>query len=397
MKRFKMWVVVVVAAIGLAGCGGDNGAGSGGGNDNPSGSDTGNVVDTLSCGDHECRTVTIGSQTWMAENLGIKTADSWCYGNSADSCAKYGRLYTWPAAKAACQSIGWVLPDIVDWNILFEAVGGQNTAAAKLKTQNGWISNGISSTPAGGTDDYGFSALPGGRRYSYNGSFARAGGTGCWWTEEASSTTANIWLMGGNDDGVNENVAGQSDGLSVRCIQVVVEPNNCGTDGTDGSCKTVTIDNRMWLAENLNYPASSGSWCYADDISNCNTYGRLYTYDAAKAACQSIGWRLPDTADWNRLVAAAGGQETAGRMLKSTRGWYNNSNGTNETGFSALPGGDRGVDASFNHAGKDGYWWTVTERNSGTAYYRSMESWTNFVGEYYNTKPDGYSARCVKE
>ncbi len=96
------------------------------------------------------KTVKIGTQTWMAQNLNYQTKrGSWCYENSADSCKKYGRLYDWKTAKKACPA-GYHLPSNEDWTTLIDYMGGQVTAGKKLKAKRGWNDNG------NGTDDYGF-------------------------------------------------------------------------------------------------------------------------------------------------------------------------------------------------------------------------------------------------
>ena len=103
------------------------------------------------------KTVVIGSQTWMAQNLNYETSHSYCYNDDASNCAKYGRLYTWTAATTACPS-GWHLPSKVEWDTLITAVGGSKTAGKVLKATSGWDSDG------NGTDSFGFSALPAGGR-----------------------------------------------------------------------------------------------------------------------------------------------------------------------------------------------------------------------------------------
>jgi uncharacterized protein (TIGR02145 family) len=193
-------VLAAVVAVGLAGCE-DNGAGGGGGG-------------ALSCGNRECASAAMpDGKTWMTENLNVETADSWCYGNSSDSCAKYGRLYTWEAAKRACQSVGMRLPTKAEWDALVTAAGGSSTAGKKLKSTSGGNSDG------NGTNDFGFSALPGGYRGSL-GSFDFAGGYGYWWTAtEHSDGNAYNWVMYSRHDDVDEYFSVLSYAISVRCVQ----------------------------------------------------------------------------------------------------------------------------------------------------------------------------------
>jgi len=170
-----------------------------------------------------------------------------------------------------------------------------------------------------------------------------------------------------------------------------------------------------WMKKNLNVGIAD-SWCYGEGgqanvdgnyvtltplqvQANCNTYGRLYTWTAAKAACQSVGMRLPTREEWNALVTAAGGISTAGSKLKSTSGWnsYSGISSTDEFHFSALPGGSRYSDGDFLTAGNYGNWWTATELDAGLAYYRNMLYILNSVIEGYNGKSLGYSVRCVQD
>jgi len=125
--------------------------------------------------------VTIGSQTWMAENLNYNAIGSKCYDNQESYCQKYGRLYNWSTAMKACPK-GWHLPSDTEWNILMTAVGGFSTAGKVLKATDGWNSNG------NGQDKYGFSALPGGYGDS-DGNFDYVGNFGYWWS--SSDLVAN--------------------------------------------------------------------------------------------------------------------------------------------------------------------------------------------------------------
>ncbi len=112
------------------------------------------------------KTVKIGTQTWMAENLNysdsVRTPSlkkrSWCYENSADSCAKYGRLYSREVAKSVCPE-GWHLPTGAEWQTLYDFVENDQGVGIHLKSQRGW---GCSDDVSQGQDTYGFSALPAG-------------------------------------------------------------------------------------------------------------------------------------------------------------------------------------------------------------------------------------------
>jgi uncharacterized protein (TIGR02145 family) len=125
------------------------------------------------------KTVKIGNQIWMAENLNIVTRDSKCYNDEPKNCEKYGRLYDWETAKWICPD-GWHLPSKEEWVSLENFAGGDN-AEKKLKAAKGWdyTNDGKSGN---GTDDYGFSALPGG--FGENGldiDFDDVGNCGYWW------------------------------------------------------------------------------------------------------------------------------------------------------------------------------------------------------------------------
>jgi uncharacterized protein (TIGR02145 family) len=115
-----------------------------------------NVIESiLIYGGQTYKTVVIGNQTWMAENLNYNSDDSECYNDDARNCEKCGRLYDWQEAKTACPK-GWHLPSDTEWKALEKAVGG-SIAGGVLKSKSGWNENG------NGTDKHDFSALPCGR------------------------------------------------------------------------------------------------------------------------------------------------------------------------------------------------------------------------------------------
>ncbi|MDR2592542.1 MAG: fibrobacter succinogenes major paralogous domain-containing protein [Chitinispirillales bacterium] len=168
--------------------------------------------------------------------------------------------------------------------------------------------------------------------------------------------------------------------------------------------KTVTIDGKKWMAENLNYYNETGSWCYDDKPDNCVKYGRLYNWNTAmdgtsssarnpsgvRGVCPS-GWHLPSYGEWNDLFKAAGLSE--GSKLKSKTGWKSGGDGKDEYGFSALPGGMRGSSGTFKEAGESGYWWSATETKDIIMLYNYNTARTSYAVD----KTNGYSVRCRED
>ncbi|MDR2591595.1 MAG: fibrobacter succinogenes major paralogous domain-containing protein [Chitinispirillales bacterium] len=174
------------------------------------------------------------------------------------------------------------------------------------------------------------------------------------------------------------------------------------TDNKDGQTyKTVKIGKQTWMAQNINYQTESGSWCYKNSADSCKKYGRLYDWKTATTVCPK-GWHLPDVYEWHDLVATAGGQETVGKKLKSKSGWNNlgdvkSGNGTDDYGFSALPGGDRG---GYGLAGYYGNWWSATENGVDLFDDDVYGLGLGYRGEVdinLYRKSNGYSVRCVED
>jgi uncharacterized protein (TIGR02145 family) len=217
------------------------------------------------------------------------------------------------------------------------------------------------------------------------------------------------------------------------------------TDSRDGQVyKTVKIGNQIWMAENLNFAytsvpykyeddaSDSTSWCYDNDPANCTKYGRLYTWAAAmdsaglistanKTKCgygttctpnlihQGVcpgGWHIPTVAEWKELFVNVGGTcgdeeyacTNSGAILKSSSGWYDSGNGSDDFGFSVIPSGWYEVNSSINVSlGNIAYYWTAMEYDSSRAY-----SWY-FIFSQSNVKQDGdekktgLSVRCLKD
>jgi uncharacterized protein (TIGR02145 family) len=171
------------------------------------------------------------------------------------------------------------------------------------------------------------------------------------------------------------------------------------TDTRDGKVyHIVKIDRQVWFAENLNF-AAEGSKCYDNKAENCDKYGRLYNWETALKACPA-GFHLPSDDEWTALVNYAGGEETAGTKLKSSTGWESEKGvpaGTNEYGFSALPGGYGGSDGYFFNAGNIGHWWSATEYYADHAWDRYMFYGSGNVSRNYNDETSLFSVRCVAD
>ena len=180
-------------------------------------------------------------------------------------------------------------------------------------------------------------------------------------------------------------------------IQFVLSRANLLTDPRDGQTyRTVLMpDGRVWMAENLNYNqlGSVNNPDYGD------IYGRLYTWEQAMSAATGLdGWRVPTDAEWQTLIDACGGVNVAGGKLKSTSGWYNNGNGTDDYNFSALPGG-HGYGGKFYYFGSHGFWWSATESGSNygaNAWTRSTVYNLEYVNRTDSGKSSMFSLRLIK-
>jgi len=164
--------------------------------------------------------VTIGEQIWMAENLNYNATGSKCYSNSEANCTTCGKLYNWATAMANVCPSGWHLPSDAEWNVLMKSVNPDCTdnsscagAGTKLKSASLWTRGGVT-----GTDNFGFSALPGGYGIS-GGNFLSIGNFGIWWSSsEDNSNLAYCWGMFHNNEGAAYYNSEKSRLHSVRCL-----------------------------------------------------------------------------------------------------------------------------------------------------------------------------------
>lgn len=160
------------------------------------------------------RTVTIGTQTWMAENLNYENEDSFCFEYEDENCEWYGRLYPWESAQSACPD-GWHMPSPEEFSTLIDLAGGKAVAGARLKSMEGWEAGAVS------TDDYGFTALPAGRRGYYQDFTDKTLGAYFWSNSRVQNSTAayNMDLRFNSDSAMVRDNPDASDGNSVRCVR----------------------------------------------------------------------------------------------------------------------------------------------------------------------------------
>jgi len=194
-------------------------------------------------------------------------------------------------------------------------------------------------------------------------------------------------------------------------------------DGDGNIYNTVQISTQLWIQENLKTThynngdiianitdntawseLGSGAYCWYDNDEGTykDPYGALYTWWTTvdvRNICPA-GWHVPTDAEWTTITDYLGGESVAGGKLKETgtTHWTSpNTGATNETGFTALPGGSRSNDGTFNNIGNYGYYWSSTESSSGSAWSWNMSFENADAYRNNNNRQEyGYSVRCVK-
>lgn len=197
-----------------------------------------------------------------------------------------------------------------------------------------------------------------------------------------------------------------------------------GVTDKDGNVyKTVTIGSQEWMAENLKTTrylngdligtttsptsditgetAPKYQWPSGGDESSVSIYGRLYTWYAvtdSRNVCPD-GWHVPSNSEYTTLMTYLGGDTIAGRKLKETgtAHWASpNTGATDETGFSALPGGYRGYEGLYYFIGYTGYFWSSTDYDADNGWYRGLYYNGAYDHNLSNSKKAGFAVRCVK-
>jgi len=204
------------------------------------------------------------------------------------------------------------------------------------------------------------------------------------------------------------------------------EDTNTVTDIDGNVYKTIKIGEKVWMAENMRTSKyndgipiqyiiddaswaalAAGAWCYyGNEPANDKPYGKLYNWAAAGTGklCP-VGWHIPTGADWKDLFTALGWEggddgiiNVAGGKMKATDYWAEpNTEATNESGFTGLPGGLRRVDGTFDRKGTYGVWWSSVVYSDFRYCYGLNHNDGKVRTDYWGERKAGRSCRCVKD
>jgi uncharacterized protein (TIGR02145 family) len=184
--------------------------------------------------------------------------------------------------------------------------------------------------------------------------------------------------------------------------------------------QTVTIGTQIWTTKNLDVATfrngdpipeaktdeewlsvgwnKQPAWCYYENnTANGTKYGKLYNWYAVVdfRGLAPAGWHVPTDEEWTVLSTFLGGEEAAGKKMISTSGWLDNGNGTNSSGFSALPGGYRNYVDDFGSVGDYGSWWSASRNEDSYVWVRALVG--TGLSRYDEHDYMGLSVRCVKD
>ena len=194
---------------------------------------------------------------------------------------------------------------------------------------------------------------------------------------------------------------------------------------------TVTIGTQTWTTKNLDVTIyrdgtpipqvtdptqwanlTTGAWCYYNNTAaNGTTYGKLYNWYAVAGIHDTdpntpnkilapTGWHVPSDAEWTTLTTFLGGENVAGGKMKATGTslWNTpNTEATNSSGFTGLPGGYRNYNGSFYSIGFYGYWWSSSETDTAVAWNRLLNCYNGTAYRYFINKTIGFSVRYLRD
>ena len=227
-----------------------------------------------------------------------------------------------------------------------------------------------------------------------------------------------VWDFGAEHSNIYSNqiivriTADEANTISGFCVDI---------DGNEYA--TVIIGNQVWMSENLKVTkyrdgtaiptglsnsewenTTSGAYAvYDNNETHADTYGYLYNWYAVDDSRNIApdGWHVPTDDEWTTLTDYLGGTSVAGGKMKETgtSHWNSpNTGATNESGFTAFPGGYRFyVNGDYNDIGSYGYFWSSSENNSSSAWKRILSYDNSEVNRNYDNKFYGFSVRCVRD
>ena len=385
----------------------------------------------------DTRTVIIGTQEWMVENLNVDTfrngdpipeaqgqewwqagqdeQPAWCYfANDPANGDVYGKLYNFYAVidPRGLAPEGWRVSTQDDWNTLLDYLGPE--AGTKLKSTQLWEK----SYSKGGNNSSGFSALPGSFRFPGSG-FAVGetglGRFGSYWSSTVSGgdyvSTGCYNYMWNISSGVERRGSEMGSGHSVRCLKGEPDFIDLRFGGQTWMFKNLDMDtfrngdpipqamtDEEWITASAE---GRPAWCYyQNDPENGRLYGKLYNWfavnDPRKLA--PAGWHLPSDAEWVVLSDWVGGDLLAGGAMKSVKGWSSpNQDATNFIGFTGLPGQYRNADGSFYDAQEVALFWSIDETGAQTAAARGLSVYNGILIYYSFNKGGGMSVRFLRD
>lgn len=332
-------------------------------------------------------------------------------------------------AEANLKFFGWTFtaasyPDIFDFSKVLYTCSTPNTQLPTLSTTS---VTAITSN----------SATSGGNVTSSGASTVSARGI-CWATSLHPTTSNNITTNGSGTGSFASSLSGLTPNTTyyVRAYATNTQGTNYGNEiifttqpnaGTvtdiDGNIyTTVTIGTQVWLVENLKTTRyrngdpiphvtdgtqwsnlSTGAYCnYNNDINNVSTYGRLYNWHAVADSrnIAPIGWHVPTDAEWDILKNYLGGGNVAGGKMKEvgiTHWQTPNTDATNSSGFTGLPGGYRSNQGSFIDMTIREYWFSSTQFDAINAGSRAVVYNSGYIDISPNDKKIGMAIRCIKD
>ena len=198
--------------------------------------------------------------------------------------------------------------------------------------------------------------------------------------------------------------------------------SGCSVNNNRDSYKSVRVETQEWMNVNLDVSVfrngdpipearsdddwrnagleGKPAWCYYENkTENGSRYGRLYNWYTVndKRGLAPSGWHVSSDAEWRNTTDNLGGEDAAGTKMKSSNGWTDDGNGTNESGFTGLPGGCRDLNGRFGYVDKIGYWWSSTEYDNKLAWYRCIDKSPYYVYRTNYYKQNGLSVRCIRD